>query len=86
MKLTEFIEKLEIIRAKIGDAEVLVREDGFGGYGIHRLGSISEDTLCVFDIEDNDNELNEIFPGWDGDKELTIACVEISAGGMLYST
>ena len=84
MKLNEFIERLKRLQEKVGDAEVLIREDGFGGHSMHKFGSMSESEIGVYEIEDANSE--EIFPNWDGEEDLTALCIELCAGTRLYTT
>lgn len=84
MKLNEFIERLKRLQEKVGDAEVLIREDGFGGHSMHKFGSVRESEISVYEIEDADTK--EVFQDWDGEEDLTVLCIEITAGTRLYTT
>jgi hypothetical protein len=92
MKISQLIEKLEEFKSRLGDAEVLVEERGFGGYAMHTVRNVSEDGLCGGSIEDrpDDSILKDIFPEWDGDQDTLddqeIKCVSLSTGTLLYAT
>jgi hypothetical protein len=98
MKISKLIKELEKFKNLHGDAEVLTRIDGFGGYGIHNCGGISEDQLYPSEFyeggEDGnvtDTTIKELFPEWNGDHETLdnmnpITCVVINNGHPLYSS
>ena len=93
VKISELIEKLEQIKVKHGDLMVLGEMSGYGGHAIHTVTECVEvSNINLYDMLDHscENEIKEIFPEWDGDidteQDLSVDYVEISLGGMLYST
>jgi hypothetical protein len=95
MVISELISKLEELKNKIGDVQVLVEHEGFGGYAIHTLEDVGESSLSSYDIDEDNYDydvIRRLFPDWDGDEDTfedfdsEVNCVEIKMGTMLYAS
>ena len=61
MKASELIIHLQGLIEKHGDQQVLVREDGCGGYGMHTTWcSDNVNSIYVEDLGENDEPSNEM--------------------------
>ena len=96
MKISELEAQLAILKAKLGDVQILVEEKGFGGYAMHTCTGAKESSINSGDLGENgypnNDVIQELFPEWDGnedsleDLDSEVTCVEINLGTMLYST
>lgn len=88
MKVSELMNLLNHHIQTVGDSEILVEQQGCGGYAMHTIDRVSKSTLHSGDLEENDDEdiITEIFPTWKEGDDLSIEYFEINLGTMLYST
>ena len=93
MKISEIIDKLNLLKDEHGDIQVFCREDGYGGHAVHIIGEdINLKHLTLHDMFDDGDDvlIKELFPEWDGDydtdQELSINYVEIELNNVIYST
>lgn len=90
MKISQLIEQLEELKKMHGDVPMLIRVTGFGGYAMHTVDSVSETSLCTGDFEEEDNfteeEIKEMLPTYDPEKDDEFVCAEIEIGSLIYAT
>jgi len=96
MKASELIKELEARIKNIGDFEILIQENGFGGYSMNTISErISTTSIHIQELlndEDDisENEINVFFPEWDGDydtdQDLEKECLVLQSDSMIYST
>lgn len=87
MKVSELIKQLEDFKNKNGDVPVLLKEEGFDGYGVSTLSHVSEDEIYpeYIDFEGYNIENPSDF-NFTGDSDDPVKCLILTAGQLLYST
>jgi hypothetical protein len=90
MKISQLIKQLEKLKNKLGDVPMLVEVKGFGGYAMHTVDSVAETCLHTGDFEEENNfteeEIKEMIPTYDPEKDDEFDCVEIKIGSLIYAT
>lgn len=98
IKVSELIKQLQEFQEKHGDLPVIFKHEGYGGYAMNTIlkldnsvGKIDPDYIDM--IEDNDQDIKELFPQWSGDSEdffegefNPAKCAVLKHGKMLYAT
>lgn len=84
MRISEMIKELENFKLELGDVEVVVTINGFGGHATHCTTNVYKSSLDAFSAEESDideTEFREIFP--DTDEEGEVVVVEIGTGNVI---
>ena len=98
MKITDLIKKLEDIKEKDGDVPIVVKHDGFGGYGILICDGVIQTTISPWAMAEGgeygnitDKDIRIFFPNWDGNDDSLdtmdkAKCVCINGGKLIYAS
>jgi hypothetical protein len=88
MNISELISELENKKNEIGDVPVFICTKGFGGYTVSTIGNISESAMYSGSLKESsvtNEDMKNIFPEWDAEKEVECICLELITGLELSS-